>query len=228
MQPNQKLLTNEGKQVALFPLQQIYISQADYETFSHEDWYYATDYLGYIDGLRVLRCPCYAPVDIECVWIDESECVALWQSIEKVYLANGTIDYLGLIVYHDNDIQNGLITVGTIKLQGEEFNKTGTGGNVTGDHLHLETGHGKYETSTSGAIGTSEYKYHFTDYTECKRLHNYDALFINGTDEIVSPIAYLWKTYDSGFVPDNPVILTKKTKFPWVILMSKKRKSRKF
>lgn len=234
MQPNQKLLSEDGKQVALFPLQQIYVTQRDDENFSHEDWYYATDYVGYIDGARVYRCPCYAPVDIECIWINEPNCVALWQSTEKVQLANGMIDYLGLIVYHDNDIQNGLVQVGTKKLQGQEFNKTGTGGKVTGDHIHLETGYGKYETSTTGAKGTSEYKFHFTDYTACKRLHNYDALFINGTDLIVNPSTYIWKTYENGWIPDipdnpdNPDIVLKKNKFPWVILMSKKRKLRKF
>ena len=137
----------------MFPLEEIYISQADYGSFSHEDWYYATDYLGYVNGSRVNRCECYAPVDIECIWINLTECVALWQSVEKVQLANGMIDYLGLIVYHDNDIQNGLITVGTKKLQGELFNKTGTGGDVSGDHLHLETGYGKYETSISRSKG---------------------------------------------------------------------------
>ncbi len=42
---NEKMIDSEGKQVALFPLPAINVSQADYETFSHENWYYATDYL---------------------------------------------------------------------------------------------------------------------------------------------------------------------------------------
>ena len=47
--------------------------------------------------------------------------------------------------------------------------------------MHLETGIGKYTSSSSSARGTAEYKYHFTDYTNVKRLHNYDALFVNDT-----------------------------------------------
>lgn len=200
MRAGQKLYDNIGKQVALFPLPAVYVSQADYETYSHESWYYATDYLGYnASGTRVLRCPCYAPVDIRCIYIDTNECLAVWESINKVHLANDTIDYLGLIVYHDNDIANGLVSVGTTKAQGETFNKTGTGGSATGDHMHLETGYGKYsQPNTSTPRGTANYKYHFTDYTDVKRLHNYNALFINDTTIINSPSAYTWVDFGGG------------------------------
>lgn len=110
------------------------ISQGWYENFSHDSSkYYATDFLGLnSQGERVLRAPCYAPVDIKLLWTNTTECCALWQSVNKVHFADNTIDYLGLIVYHDNDIQNGTYSeIGTIKMQGEIFNRTGTGGNVT-------------------------------------------------------------------------------------------------
>lgn len=210
MKANQKLKANNGKQVALFPLEYIYVSQADDEDFSHDNWYYATDYLGYGENGRIYRCPCYAPVDIKCIFIDKNECLAVWESLDKVNLANGIIDYLGLIVYHDNDIENDLISVGMIKRQGEVFNKTGTGGNVTGDHIHLETGYGKYtQPNISTAINTPNYKYHFTDYTDVKRLHNYDALYINDTVIVNSPSYYNWKLF-SG-------IVKKLSKFKWVL-----------
>lgn len=201
MRAGQRLNDNNGKQVALFPLEYVNVSQADYERTSHEDWYYATDYLGWNSNGRVYRCPCYAPVNIRCIYVDTSECLAVWESMFPVHLANGTIDYLGLIVYHDNDITNGLVSVGNIKLQGEMFNKTGTGGNVSGDHVHLETGYGKYTNpNVSTPQGTANYKYHFTDYTDVKRLHNYDALFINDTTIVNSPVAYTWKTFNGGSV----------------------------
>lgn len=218
MKLNQKLRDKNGYQVALFPLEYINVSQADDETFSHEDWYYATDYLGWGANGRIYRCPCYAPVDIECIYIDINECMAVWQSLKKVHLANGRIDYLGIIVYHDNDITNGLITVGDLKRQGQRFNRTGTGGNVTGDHVHLETGYGKYtQPHTSTAKGTANYKYHFTDYTDVKRLHNYDALFVNDTVNYNSPNYYTWVTYKGG----NFKIGTRK--FPWVLYSRKIR-----
>ena len=218
MRANQKMIGSNGKQVALFPLPYIYVSQADDETYSHENWYYATDYLGWGASGRVYRCPCYAPVDIKCIYIDMGECMSVWESLNTVNLANGTVDYLGLIVYHDNDIAYGSVTVGTVKRQGEVFNKTGTGGSADGDHVHLETGYGKYtQPNTSTPQGTSNYKYHFTDYTDVKRLHNYDALYINDTINEYSPNYYTWKTYDGygGYI--------RKNKFKWVLYANKLR-----
>lgn len=79
-------------------------------------------------GQRELRAPCYAPVDIELKYVDPTECMALWVSTDTVHFADDTIDYLSIIVYHDNDIANGTYSsVGTIKRQGEIFNRTGTG-----------------------------------------------------------------------------------------------------
>ena len=212
---NEKLRGGNGKQVALFPLAYINVSQADDETYSHEDWYYATDYLGWGADGRVLRCPCYAPVDIKCIYVDMTECMSVWESKEKVNLANGLVDYLGLIVYHDNDIMYGSVTVGTEKRQGELFNRTGTGGSADDDHVHLETGYGKYtQPNVSTPRGTSNYKYHFTDYTDVKRLHNYDALYANDTVIYNSPSYYNWKLY-SGYY--------KKNKFKWVLYANKLR-----
>ena len=212
---NEKLRGGNGKQVALFPLAYINVSQADDETYSHEDWYYATDYLGWGADGRVLRCPCYAPVDIKCIYVDMTECMSVWESLEEVNLANGLVDYLGLIVYHDNDIMYGSVTVGTEKRQGELFNRTGTGGSADGDHVHLETGYGRYtQPNVSTPRGTSNYKYHFTDYTDVKRLHNYDALYVNDTVIYNSPSYYNWKLY-SGYY--------KKNKFKWVLYANKLR-----
>ena len=137
MRAGQKLYDNNAIQVALFPLSGFHISQRDDETFSHNpSRYWATDYLGWNSSGRVYRDPCYAPVDIKCVWLNKQECMAIWESLLPVHLANGMTDqYLTLIVYHDQDITNGVITTGTIKRQGEQFNRTGTGGNVTGKLL---------------------------------------------------------------------------------------------
>ena len=138
MRANQRMYDENGYQVALFILEGFSVSQSDTGTYSHGGGavYWATDYLGLnSQGQRVYRDPCYAPVDIKCIWLNKANCVAVWESLEKVHLANGMIDYLTLTVYHDQDITNGVITVGTVKRQGEQFNKTGTGGNVTGKLL---------------------------------------------------------------------------------------------
>ena len=218
MRAGQQLRDSNGYQVALFPLEGFHISQTDYGTASHGGGavYWATDYLGYNSQGRVYRDPCYAPVDIKLIFKESTNAIAVWESLNPVHLANGMIDYLTITCYHDNDIAgNVYFPLGTIKRQGEEFFKTGTGGDASGDHIHLETGYGKYLSPTSTSAGTSEYKYHITDYTAPKRLHNYDALFINDTDPIQSPEHYVWKTY-------TPTPGNRRKKFPWFIYTSKK------
>ena len=215
MRANQKLYDNNGKQVALFPLQELYISQGDTGTYSHDySRYYATDCLGYINGSRVYRCPCYAPCDIELIWKDSTECCAMWKSTTKVHLADGSISNIGIIIYHDNDIQNNTYySIGTIKRMGEEFCKTGTGGNVTGDHIHIEIG--------VGTPNLSQYKYHFLDSTDCKRIRIFNALYINDTTIIQNWSGYNWKTFYGG--SPTPPEEHKKYHFKWVLYANKIR-----
>ena len=216
MRAGQTMYDSNGYQVALFPLQELYISQGDTGTASHDfSRYYATDCVGYINGNRVYRCPCYAPCDIELIWKDSTECCAMWKSRNKVHLADGSISYIGIIIYHDNDIQNNTYyPVGTIKGQGEEFCKTGTGGRVTGDHLHIEVG--------KGIPNLSQYKYHFLDSTSCKRIRIFNALYINDTTIIQNWSGYNWKTY-SGGTPTPPTPSGKKYRFKWVLYANKLR-----
>ena len=135
-----------------------------------------------------------------------------------VHFADGSRDYLGIIVYHDNDIENGnYSTIGDQKSQGEIFNHTGTGGNVTGDHVHLEVG--------KGQVLMSDSKFHFTDNTRCKRIKPDEVLFVNDTK--VTPYTnYNWQIFDGGS-PTPPVYSSKNTKFPWAIFSNKIRKGRK-
>lgn len=225
MKPLQKLRDSNGYQVALFPLTGFTISQTDYGDFSHHhgEEYWATDYLALnTHGTRVYRTNCYAPVDIKLVFTNQAESMAVWESVNKVHLANGMIDYLTITCYHDNDIENGTYPyrIGQVISQGYVFFKTGTGGSASGDHLHLETGYGRYRLRQSTDRGTAEYKFHITDYTIPKRLHNYDALFINDTDPYDSPQYYTWLTFNtSGGGTEF------KNKFPWSVYANKLRRS---
>ena len=218
---------NDGYQVALFPLSGFHISQTDYDTASHGGGaeYWATDYLAWGSNGRIYRCPCYAPCDIKLVFVNQTNAVAVWESVNRVHLANGMLDFLTITCYHDNDISDGSYpyNIGQIITQGHIFFKTGTGGHATGDHLHLETGYGKYISSSSGPAGTPEYKYHITDYTSPKRLHNYEALYINDTDPIQTPEHYNWVEY----VEPSPMHGYKGSKFPWVLYARKFRNKRR-
>lgn len=216
MRANQKMYDDNGFQVALFPLEELYISQGDTGTYSHDfSRYFATDCLGYINGNRVLRCPCYAPVDIELLWKDSTECCAMWKSVNKVHLSDGSISYIGIIIYHDNDIQNNTYyPIGTVKRMGEEFCKTGTGGkNVTGDHIHIEIG--------KGIPNLSQYKYHFLDNTDCKRIRIFNALYINDTTIIQNWSGYDWKTFSGGHPTPTPE--ERRYKFNFVLFNRNRR-----
>lgn len=214
MRAGQKLYDNNAVQVALFPLEGFHISQRDDETFSHNpSRYWATDYLGWNSSGRVYRDPCYAPVDIKCVWLDRNECMAIWESLLPVHMVGDRIDYLTIIVYHDNDIANGITQTGTIKRQGEQFNRTGTGGQVTGDHVHLETGYGKFTSPAN--------HYHIEDSGGVHRLHNYDCLYINNTSPYQSPGNYVWSEFQGG--SPTPPSEYKKYKFKWVLYANKIR-----
>jgi len=209
MRANQKLYDENGYQVALFPMQELYISQGDTGTYSHDySRYYATDCVGYINGSRVTRCPCYAPCDIELIWKDRTECCAMWKSTNKVHLSDGSISNIGIIIYHDNDIENDTYyPIGTIKRMGEVFARSGTGCEVSGDHLHIEIG--------KGVPNLSQYRYHFLDTTSCKRIRIFNALYINDTTILRNWSGYNWKTFQGGSPTPTPTY--KKYKFKWVL-----------
>lgn len=219
MLPNEQMVDNNNIQVALFPLEGFSISQPWWGTYSHDQSrYYATDFLAKdSQGVLQTHAPCYAPVDIELLYIDRTEAMALWQSTSQVHFADGSIDYLGLICYHDNDIENNnYFPIGTVKRQGEIFFHTGTGGTATGDHVHLETG--------KGQVNLSQYRYHFYDNTDCKRIVPDSALFVN--DTYVTPLTgYNWTEYQGGHPPTPPTPGEDKNKWKkWFLLRNKKIK----
>lgn len=221
MQPNQTLYDNNGKQVVLFPLVGFSISQPWWGTYSHGGGqvYYATDFVALdSQGNTQVNAPCYAPVDIKLLYIDSVEAMAVWQSVNKVHFADGSIDYLGLICYHDNNIENGTyFPIGTTKLQGEIFFHTGTGGTATGDHIHIETG--------KGEINMNQYLYHFTDSSDCRRIVPDDVIYVNNT--LVTPYSgYNWKTYQGGS-PYPPTPVRRKSNFPWAVFIRRKIKARR-
>ena len=71
-------------------------------------------------------------------------CNAVWlQSSEKVLYADGTKDYMTVMTIHDNNVSN-LKKGQTIK-KGEKYYQPGTKGDVTGSHIHISVGKGKFK-----------------------------------------------------------------------------------
>lgn len=125
-----------GIEDILFPMSYCRITQGDNEG-THLGTY-ASDLAGIDTGIDNL----YAPVTLKCVALNPSDGNASWwQSINKVRFADGSIDYLTMMILHDNNLSK----IGLIVKQGEILAKEGTTGKAIGNHLHVEFAKGKFK-----------------------------------------------------------------------------------
>lgn len=123
-----------GIQDILCPFDKLYITQgsgfAD-GNFSHKGTRAVDVSNG--DGERA---PYYAPFDCKVTSIIPDYGEAIWQSLEPVRFADGTIDYCSFTTCHDDSINYG---VGYVAHQGEQIGNMGAKGpGVTGVHCHIE------------------------------------------------------------------------------------------
>ena len=211
MLAGEKLKGRDGKEVMLFPLPYMYISQGEGETYSHAGTY-NIDFLGYGVGGRIYQAPYYAPCSCKCVRVFGSGAGAngrVYESLDRVHTPNG-LQYVSFLFFHDD---NPTSVVGTIYRQGDLIGHTGTAGNVTGDHVHFNTADGKY-------VG---YEYVPPDNQGqlVNSTHVYDICYVNDT-VLVNDYNYNWVTYSGGVSPSR----YKQSKFPWVLYARKLRDKR--
>lgn len=218
MKAGQKSYGSNGLQNFLFPLEYMYITQGEYQyTYSH-DGTYAMDFQGWGANGRVYNCPYYAPFDCTCVakWGSNSP-MLVWQSDKEVNFADGTSGYACIGFVHDDNTPH--IRVNDKRTQGQVIGHTGTYGNVTGDHVHIEVKRGKYNGYYKNSYGIYQLK---------EEAHLYTLIGVNDTvltkDYYVNHqgvrIDYDWRLFSGGITPPQPV--HRKHKFPWYIYTSKK------
>ena len=207
MVAGQRMVGSDGKEVMLFPLPYMYISQGENESFSHAG-ILAIDFLGWDANGRVYNAPMYAPCSCTCVaTIDAYNKGRIFQSNDVVHTPNG-LEYVTFMCFHDN---NPIASVGSTFTQGEIFAHTGTAGGVTGDHTHFNTANGQYAgwenvpPDNNGELINSE--------------HIYDICYINDTT-IVDGYSYNWQSYSGGHTPSD----LKNGKFNWVLYANRLRK----
>ena len=211
MQPLQRLLATDGYEVMLFPLEYMYMSQGEGGGYSHAGTL-QIDFLGWGSFGRVLRCPYYAPCTCTCVGTtDPSTNNRIYQSVNQVHLADGTLGYVTFECAHDLAPAHN---VGDIIIQGQLLGHTGTAGNVTGDHLHYQCARGTY-------AGWEQVPPN-NNWQLRNEMHIYDACYVNDTT-IVEGYGYNWRTYQGGVTPGEE---NKKKRFPWVLYARKLRHSR--
>lgn len=213
MRAGQTMIADDGYEVALFPLTYLYLSQDEGGSYSHSGTY-NMDFLGWNENGRVYQAPIYAPCTMKLVayWTDNaSGHLSVFESVNKVHLANGNLDYLTICFAHANNLIYSQI--GQIVNQGQICYRTGTYGNVTGDHVHTCCGQGHYQGFTTRVGG-------HMDLTN--RIHYYDGVYVNDTIISVGG-SHTWKTYQGGSDPSGN---NKKKKFPWVLYARKLRNKR--
>ena len=206
MRANQKLIANDGYEVLLFPLEYLYMSQDEGGNYSHL-YTYSIDCLGWNSQGRVYRCPYYAPCTLRCVRVMSDG--VIWTSTDRVHYPDGTLDIVTIHFAHDNNASS--YYVGQIIQQGDVIGHTGTAGNVTGDHVHINTARGTYQGFYD--VGTGHYQL-------INATHVYDTMYVNDTI-ILQGYNHNWRTYDGGIIPPTPTPSLKKKKFPWFIYANK-------
>ena len=108
MRANQTMTAPDGKEVCLFPFEYMYMSQDEGGDYSHAGTY-AIDFLGWGANGRIYQCPFYAPCSLRCVDIwDASNNNRVYQSLDKVHLADGSLDYLTIAFAHDDSPLYGI------------------------------------------------------------------------------------------------------------------------
>lgn len=118
---------------------------------------------------------------------------AVWlQSKEKVLYADGTRDYMTIMTIHDNDVSN--LKKGQVIKKGEKYYQPGKKGKVTGSHIHIAVGKGKFKLN---GWKKGKYQPKIKDYAWI--IYNqYDITkaLILGKDVVVEEAMYDWVTED--------------------------------
>lgn len=204
MKANQKLVADDGYEVALFPLPYLCMSQDEGGDFSHLGTY-NVDLLGYNPSSNA---PLYAPCKMKVVafWGGYSGGNQVtFQSVDKVHLPNGHLNYLTIGFGHDPNPP--YTNIGQEVEQGQVCYHTGTYGHVTGDHVHTCAGEGTYIGYTLRETG---------HYDLSNRIHYWDALYVNDT-EIIRGFNHNWQEWDGNpYVPPEERN-KKKSKFPFPV-----------
>lgn len=206
MQAYQTMIADDGYEVALFHMPYLYMSQDEGGDYSHVNTY-NIDFLGWGANGRIYQAPIYAPCTMKVVayWGDNGGHLVTFESVDKVHLANGELDYLTITFAHDANPP--YTNIGDVVNQGQICYHTGTYGEVTGDHVHSCCGQGQYIGFTTRTGGHQDLT---------NRIHYWDAVFVNDTI-IRRGYNHDWKIYNGEITP------TRRTKFPWVLYARKFR-----
>ncbi len=176
------------REYAMFPMEYINITQGVNGSFSHQGTK-AIDIAGKDTGIDAA----YAPFTgvVKRIY---KEYVVWLESSNPVVFADGTVDYMTIMVMHDNDTSD--LYVGKTIKQGERFFEEGTAGYATGNHIHLECAKGKFQ-------GNGWYENSQGNWVIYNSINPYDALYLSSETVIKNDYGYNWKYVSS--TPSTPI-----------------------
>ena len=205
MLAGQKLVASDGYEVALFPMPYLYMTQNEGGDFSHAGTY-NIDFVGFNGTSVIKNAPLYAPckLRIRSIGTDGSNGLTL-DSVNKVHLPNGALDYITIGVGHSNNPPS--MTIGHEFEQGELFYTTGTAGYVTGDHVHMCVGQGAGGYLVQRSTGNWDLS---------NRIHMWEGLFVNNT-VIIQGYGHNWQEWQGGSTPLKSWGEERKKSFPFPI-----------
>lgn len=199
---NETLVAADGYEVALFPMPYLYMTQDEGGDYSHSGTY-AIDFVGYNGSVVIANAPLYAPCSMRCRLAPPGGSNGeIWDSIDKVHLPNGQLDYLTLEFDHSNNPPYHY--VGAEVSQGQMFYTTGMAGFATGDHVHICVGQGAGGVLVQRPGGNWDLS---------NRIHMWEGLFVNDTT-IIQGYGHDWKVWDG---PTPQPTRKYRKKFPWPV-----------
>lgn len=216
MRPYQRLVAADGYEVALFPMPQLYMTQDEGGDYSHQGTY-NIDFLGYTVSGQQNNAPLYAPCTMKVVATRMNYAggnTVVFESVDRVHLADGSLDYLTIFFSHDPSPPVAII--GTTVTQGQICYHTGSYGYATGDHVHTCCGKGQYEGFTVRPTNHEDLT---------NRIHYWDALYVNDTT-ILQGYNHNWVTWTGPTPPGPTPSYVSFNKFPWVLYARKFRRDR--
>lgn len=180
---------------AVLLMETLNISQKANGEFSHKGDK-AIDISGNDTGIESLKAPFTGVIkriytNTNTVWLE---------SVDKVRYADGTIEFMTVMIMHDNDISN--LRVGDIIKQGNTYYDEGIKGYTTGNHIHLAIGKGKftgngwYQNSNGNWVINNQYDVH-------------KALYLLDSVKVLNSGGYNW--IKTNTLVENEVIQNKKT-----------------
>ena len=191
MLPNQTMVAPDGYEVALFPLQNLRVTQGyGPSTYSHccgapMDF-----------GKTTTQTPLYAPFSMHrTYYYNTGGHGRMYASDNPVWTPSHGLTYVSILVVHDNNPPTQ-----TSFRQGELFAHTGTAGNVS-EHVHIETAVGQQSRQITSSV-TCRGVSHRCDYIEDFAPPN-TLLYVNDTN-IVNGGGYSWYEYQGGQPSPTP------------------------